>query len=89
MHIIIDPDHMEMVFPDAVDLKVIFREAFIDKMVVFQDFERRYIFRHDISFNTMEMKILFVRVQILLKSGDFVYNIQPPDWKGICLGQQV
>ena len=75
MHIIIDPDHMEMVFPDAVDLKVIFRETFIDKMVVFKDFERRYI--------------LFVRVQILLKSGDFVYNIQPPDWKGICLGQQV
>ena len=74
MHIIIDPDHMEMVFPDAVDLKVIFRETFIDKMVVFKDFERRYI---------------FVRVQILLKSGDFVYNIQPPDWKGICLGQQV
>ena len=73
MHIIIDPDHVEMVFPDAVDLKVIFREAFIDKMVVFQDFERRYIFRHDISFNTME--IIFVRVQILLKSGDFVYNI--------------
>ena len=87
MHIIIDPDHVEMVFPDAVDLKVIFREAFIDKMVVFQDFERRYIFRHAISSNTME--IIFVRVQILLKSGDFVYNIQPPDWKGICLGKQV
>ena len=58
MHIIIDPDHVEMVFPDAVDLKVIFREAFIDKMVVFKDFERRYIFRHDISFNTMEMKLV-------------------------------
>lgn len=49
MHIIIDPDHMEMVFPDAVDLKVIFSRL-TGKAYVWANKSDKFIFHLEISF---------------------------------------